>query len=450
VSGKIIRAATREIAVARRRAFVRRLSEHPRSIPVIFEGGCSSSLGPRVRITRHLVSDQIVGLRRRNGGTQRRLVGSFGALAFLYCIVLVIASLFAVKGAEAASIEVSRLDNGGSLVVLDGDLELGDIEQFRNKVATLSKATVAFRSEGGSLLAGMRIGMLIRVRGFGTVVPDDAQCASACAVAWLGGNQRFMGVGSKVGFHAAYVVKGKGTAESAPGNAVLGAYLYQLGLSEDAIVYITRAGPASMQWLSTEDASQHGIDVAALPSPDSVQGPKPINPAFNEKLQASPEQRATDFVRALALRWSGPNENALRSLDELYADEVRYHGKLIPRKAVVLDTKRFAERWPERNYTIRPGSISATCVEPSEVCHVRATMDRVLANGATNAKWSDASSFEYRIATSGEALQIVAESTSLDKHLEASGPSNPFKIVGRNLRRLLAQVSRLGQASSKR
>jgi hypothetical protein len=204
-----------------------------------------------------------------------------------------------------------------------------------------------------------------------------------------------------------------------------------------------------MQWLSTEDASQHGIDVALLPPPDSIQGLKPISPTFNEQSQASAVQRATDFVRALALRWSGPNENALRSLDELYADEVRYHGKLIPRKLVVLDTKRFAERWPERNYTIRPGSISATCVEPSEVCRVRATMDRVLANGATKAKWSDASSFEYRIATSGEALQIIAESTLLDKHLEASGPSNPFKIVGRNLRRLLAQVSRLGQASPK-
>ena len=96
-----------------------------------------------------------------------------------------------------------------------------------------------------------------------------------------------------------------------------------------------------------------------------------FSPTFNEQSQASSEQRATDFVRALALRWSGPNENALRSLDELYADEVRYHGKLIPRKLVVLDTKRFAERWPERNYTIRPGSISATCVEPSEVCHYR-------------------------------------------------------------------------------
>jgi hypothetical protein len=109
------------------------------------------------------------------------------------------------------------------------------------------------------------------------------------------------------------------------GNAVLGAYLYQLGLSEDAIVYITRAGPASMQWLSTEEASQHGIDVALLPPPDFVQRSN-ISPRFDGQQQENLEQRATDFVRALALRWSGLNEEVLRSVDELYADEVRYHG----------------------------------------------------------------------------------------------------------------------------
>jgi len=54
--------------------------------------------------------------------------------------------------------------------------------------------------------------------------------------------------------------------ESGPGNAVLGAYLDQIGLPEDAIVYITQASPSSMKWLSMEEAAQHGIDVELLPS----------------------------------------------------------------------------------------------------------------------------------------------------------------------------------------
>jgi hypothetical protein len=76
-------------------------------------------------------------------------------------------------------------------------------------------------------------------------------------------------------------------------------------------------------------------------------------------------------------------------------------------------------------------------------------MNRVLANPATKAKWRDAESFEYYVAPSGEALQIAAESSSMDRRPEPSGLSNPLKIVGRNLRHLLAQIARLGQTSTK-
>jgi hypothetical protein len=291
--------------------------------------------------------------------------------------------------------------------------------------------------------------MLIRVKEFDTVVPDGGLCASACAIAWLGGAQRFIGAGSKVGFHAAYVLKAGVTAESGPGNAVLGSYLYQLGLSEEAIVYLTQAGPTSMKWLSPDEAGQHGIDVALLPRADSVRWSGLISPVIKDPPQAVLGERATDFVLALASRWSSPNEEAFRSLDELYADKVRYYGKLMPRQTVVLDEQRFAERWPERSYTIRPGSISATCVEGSEGCRVSGVMNRVLANPATKAKRRDAESFEYYVASSGGALQIAAESSSMDRRPQPPGFSNPLKIVGRNLRHLLVQIARLGQAPSK-
>src|ERR1700692_435640 len=212
-------------------------------------------------------------------------------------------SLVAPHAARAANIDVKQMGAAVPVVIVEGDLELGDIELFRSKVAPLAKATVAFRSDGGSLLAGIRIGMLIRVRNFTTVVPEGAQCASACAVAWLGGAHRFLGMGSKVGFHAAYVQKAGGTAESGPGNAVLGAYLDQIGLPEDAIVYITQASPSSMKWLSMEEAAQHGIDVELLPSPDAVPRPAP-NAAANSPSQEQPQTslagRATSLVLTLA------------------------------------------------------------------------------------------------------------------------------------------------------
>jgi hypothetical protein len=363
-------------------------------------------------------------------------------------VLAILISLLAPPGAEAANIEVRQVDAAAALVMVEGDLELGDIEVFRSKVAALSKATVAFRSDGGSLLAGIRIGMLIRVNNFATIVPDAAQCASACAVAWLGGARRFLGAGSRVGFHAAYVQRAGAATESGPGNAVLGAYLDQIGLPEDAIVYITQAAPNSMKWLNMEEAAQHGIEVALLPRPDAAPPSDPSAAAASrEQPQTGLVGRATSFVLSVAAHWSAPNPEMLRALDELYVDKVFYHGKLTPRQAVLLEKRRFAERWPQRSYKIRPHSVTASCNAASEMCRVQGIMDRELANPAANTKSRDVTTFDYGISRSGEALKIAAETSSVSKLPDPSDGSDPLTSVQRGLARLLAPVSRFRQVS---
>ena len=87
---------------------------------------------------------------------------------------------------------------------------------------------------------------------------DGTRCASACAT-WLGGSQRFMGQTAQIGFHAAYVSAGGQVTETGAGNAMLGAYLNELGISERAILYITSANPHSMTWLSLADAEEQRL-----------------------------------------------------------------------------------------------------------------------------------------------------------------------------------------------
>src|SRR5262245_33186030 len=80
-------------------------------------------------------------------------------------------ALFSLTAANAAEIDVRSLDNGSTLIVIEGDFELNDVDTFRSKIASLApaKATVAFRSEGGSLVPAIRIGALIREKKFATV-----------------------------------------------------------------------------------------------------------------------------------------------------------------------------------------------------------------------------------------------------------------------------------------
>src|SRR6266852_4355845 len=158
--------------------------------------------------------------------------------------------------AVAALLQVATLAPAATITVLDtqepalifvqGRLVRGDDDQFRAKVGAISKGIVVFESDGGNVVAGIMIGEAIRLKNFATFVPSKTRCASACAIAWLGGTMRFMGPGAQIGFHAAYnSVTGE---ETGVGNALVGAYLTRIGLPYSAVLYITQASPSSMTW----------------------------------------------------------------------------------------------------------------------------------------------------------------------------------------------------------
>src|SRR5260370_27894384 len=189
-------------------------------------------------------------------------------------LILLILVLIGANVAHGATVTVeSRGEGQPSLVVVDGKLESGDGDQFRCTTGFLSNAIVSFRSAGGSVRAAIQIGEIIRSKGFSTSVSRDARCASACALAWLGGTKRLMSAESKIGFHAAYTPDGR---ETGVGNALIGAYLNKIGLPYSAVAYITQAAPRSMTWLSAAEAKKHGIDVELVGSPQVANAPAPV------------------------------------------------------------------------------------------------------------------------------------------------------------------------------
>jgi hypothetical protein len=148
----------------------------------------------------------------------------------------------------AANILLAPLDEdpAHAIVVVEGELVSGDDILFRAQVGQLTKAIVTFNSDGGNLLAGLTIGKIIRLNSFTTVVLDGQRCASACALAWLGGQPSLMGDSAHIGFHAAYIENAGQATETGVGNALVGSYLTRMGLSESAIIYITKAPPNEM------------------------------------------------------------------------------------------------------------------------------------------------------------------------------------------------------------
>ena len=214
--------------------------------------------------------------------------------------ILHLAAVLSLWSTSALAAKISLVPWGSepayAIVTVEGDLELDDDIRFQAQVGRLKWARVRFNSDGGNPLAGIAIGKIIRLKSFETVVLNGQRCASACAIAWLGGLHRFMEDGARIGFHAAYVQKAGQPTESGVGNALLGSYLAQLGLPESAVIYITQAGPTDITWLTLHEAWQIGIEVRRFTQP-----PAPLPLAGD--IQTRAEQGDARWQEALGLKY---------------------------------------------------------------------------------------------------------------------------------------------------
>ncbi len=206
---------------------------------------------------------------------------------------------------QAAEIRHESGSEGVDLISVSGTFTGGDDATFRKLAAASDRAVVVLNSGGGNLHVGLEIGRAIRLRRFATAVPPDALCASACALTWLAGSPRLLDAESKLGFHAAYrLVNGK-ASESGAANALVGAYLNQLGLSDKAVVYVTSAPPEGVEWLTEQTAASVGIgyDSIAVKAPRVSETTKPLpydpmsaTTAFYTALSAADGETAAALV----------------------------------------------------------------------------------------------------------------------------------------------------------
>jgi hypothetical protein len=143
-----------------------------------------------------------------------------------------------------------------------------------------------------------------------------------------GGTRRFLGERSQVGFHAAYRDDEGRPTETGVGNALLGSYLGQLGLSDTAVVYVTKAAPTSMTWLTAKDAPNYGIDVSLLSANETAA-------TTSRPVGQQADQRIGEFVADWLKTLSLPDTQALESLTRMYANSVLYYGKPTSREMVL-------------------------------------------------------------------------------------------------------------------
>lgn len=187
------------------------------------------------------------------------------------CAAAVAAAAFAAAPVSAG-IEHSTLADGVEGIYVIGEIQLGDENRFRALAERYPSAVVYLESPGGAVIAAVEIGKLVRERNYATAVLADGTCTSSCALVWLAGTRRYLAPGAQLGFHASHMDDGGRLVETGVGNAIVGYYLAQLGMSEKTVVFATIASPYEFNWLTAESSGRADITfetaVQTLPAPD--------------------------------------------------------------------------------------------------------------------------------------------------------------------------------------
>jgi hypothetical protein len=199
-----------------------------------------------------------------------RLLQSLAAAIVLACAAAPASAMtFTVTTAPAACKPEGCIIATGDI---DGDSGK-DLARFVKANKVQRGAVVVMQSDGGNLLGGLALGTAIRQAGFATTVAkyDDqtghftagGACASACAYAFLGGLQRSVGEGSRLGVHQVCGPPGKPWELSAQDSqwlmAMVAVYLNQMGVSMDVMILALRTSPTDMHWLSPVELAQYSV-----------------------------------------------------------------------------------------------------------------------------------------------------------------------------------------------
>jgi len=207
---------------------------------------------------------------------------------------------FATLAQPASALEISKhaKDNAETNAIqLKGKIDDGDTYELQVYIAGLTKkpnVVVYLNSAGGNLREGMRLGRFFFQNKIETVIESKTQCASACALAFLGGRddsgkpRRTKASTGGVGFHSFtrefdkdknYSSDDLKTVVQMTQNqvAVVAEYLKAVNADLDLLRVMLRAAANEMNYLSNDDALAANIRIwdekrSQMVEPDYVVG----------------------------------------------------------------------------------------------------------------------------------------------------------------------------------
>jgi len=171
-------------------------------------------------------------------------------------------------------------------ILAEGVITSKTPQRFRNFMSTAGKGlgTISFNSPGGDLIAAMQLGEEIRKRKLNSyqarrytqviyrdgrptldkhIIANDAVCASACFLAFLGGIARVIAPDALLGVHQFYGGRRDlGQSATQTLSVLTSAYLENMGVSRQVLDIASLVPPERMHWLTEQELKILKVDTS--------------------------------------------------------------------------------------------------------------------------------------------------------------------------------------------
>lgn len=285
-----------------------------------------------------------------------------------------------------------------------------NLNPFLDAVRANGTSFVVFDSPGGSTYAAMKLGRIIRAEGLNTFQIRRMECASACALAFLGGVERWAEPGS-VGVHRSSfspdltMDREQAVAGIQEGTADILAYLREMGVDQSLLEFALRYDQSDIRYLSASE--MQSLRVTNMSETNVGQSEIESAPKVNSAQQTqTAETAALAFVKQLVEEHGNDTSQALATVLAYYGQTVSYYGKPTALSEVMADKQSYFMRWPERGYHIREDSVMVTCANSN--CMVSGMYDWIVRSVPRNKQAKGVARFSYTIQL-GVNPKVVAE-----------------------------------------
>jgi hypothetical protein len=155
-------------------------------------------------------------------------------------------------------------------------------------------SSVYLSSPGGNLIGGILLGLALRDSRASVSVAKGSICASSCAYALLGGVERRVPAGARVGIHKFSIVQDAFSRRSfayeravgTAATALLRDYVASMGASPDLVALAVSVDPTTMRFLSAAELRRYrvitGAEAKRVARTDAAGRPRPLLPSKSE------------------------------------------------------------------------------------------------------------------------------------------------------------------------